>query len=344
MVSALLFPVVVYGQDVPDEYEMREYTSPNGVTIKHLVYIPKNISTGQKYPFVIYLHGMCEECVTHERILKESGLQLWHSYGQNRQLEPTFLFAPAGGTEGWTRGSRREAIFEIIDGLIKEFPIDTRRIYILGFSMGGSGTWNYLQYRPGFFAAANPQAIGGGTVKVDLVKDTPIWATIGEQDQPKRIGQLKENIRRIRAANGDDRGPLTNVTGVNPRFTTFPDTNHGGAQGETQRIPGFLDWFYSQINDGNIPPVVRFTTPDITKPVILKSSSLTVEVSATDSDGKIAKIDFSVDSDLKSSVDRTPYEFTFTDLPPGTHSLTATAYDDGGKKNTATCVVTVNGN
>ncbi|MFC1650810.1 Ig-like domain-containing protein [Candidatus Latescibacterota bacterium] len=338
---AVSFPEAGFGQNVPDEYEMREHTSLNGVSIKHLVYTPKNISPGQKYPFVIYLHGRCEECVTHERILKEGGLQIWHSYGENKQLEPTFLFAPAGGTEGWTREPRRDAIFEIIDGLIDEFPIDTKRIYILGFSMGGSGTWNYIQYRPGFFAAANPQAIGGGVIDADIVKNTPIWTTIGEQDEPRRVAQLKENVARIRAANGDDRGPLTTVTGVNPRFSTFPETTHGAAQGETQRIPGFLKWFYSHVNDGNIPPVVRFTSPDNTKPAKQKSMNLTVSVNASDSDGEIARVDFSLDGVLKGSDEKQPYEFTFTRLSPGDNILTATAYDNGMKNNTASCIVTI---
>ena len=338
-------PVTGYCQHVPDEYDMRVYTSPDSVTITHLVYIPKNIEAGHQYPFVIYLHGSCEECVTHERILQESGLQIWHSYSANEQIEPTFLFAPAGGRAGWTSEPRRDAIFEIIDGLIEEFPIDTQRIYIMGFSMGAQGTWNYLQYRPGFFAAANPQAIGGGNVDADLVKDVPIWATIGQLDQANRVAQLKDNVGRIRAANGDNRGPLTNVTGVNPRFTTFPGTEHGGAQGETQRIPGFLHWFYSQVNDGNIPPVVRFTSPEIgQKSIRIQTSSIQVSVSATDTDGEIEKVEFYIDGVLQGSVARVPYNFTFFGLSTGYHALTVTAYDDGMKINTAGCVVKVEGN
>jgi dienelactone hydrolase len=78
--------------------------------------------------------------------------------------------APAGGTRGWTSAERRQAVFEIMDGLLAEFPIDRQRIYLMGFSLGGGGVWNYLQQRPGFFAAANPQAPAGGSVDPELVK------------------------------------------------------------------------------------------------------------------------------------------------------------------------------
>ena len=93
---------------------------------------------------------------------EESGLQWWHEYDRDVQQEPTFLLAPVGGTGGWTSPARRQAVFEIIDGLLEEFPIDRQRIYLMGFSLGGAGIWNYLQQRPGFFAAANPQAPAGG--------------------------------------------------------------------------------------------------------------------------------------------------------------------------------------
>jgi predicted peptidase len=59
-----------------------------------LVYVPRQLEPGRRYPFFIYLHGSCRDCVTHEPILLESGLQIWHDYERDIQREPTFLFAP----------------------------------------------------------------------------------------------------------------------------------------------------------------------------------------------------------------------------------------------------------
>lgn len=317
----------------PPEFQMREHTGANGESLKYVVYAPKNLESGKTYPFLLFLHGSCGECITHERILRESNLQLWHGYERNQQQGPTFLAAPAGGQGGWNRNGRGEAVWEIVDGLLAEFPIDRQRIYIQGFSMGGAGTWAFLQERPGFFAAANPQAIGGGQVDVGKVKYTPIWATIGSDDTPQRVDQLTANISRIRLGKGDPRGASPHVTGVNPRFTIFPATNHGGAQGGTQRIPGFVDWMYAQVNDGNAAPNVRFLRP--TPGIGPYRPSVSAIVDARDPDGEIVRVEFFAGGQLVHTAAEAPYEYTYEGLASGRHLLKARAVDNGGKSHTA---------
>lgn len=323
----------------PSEYQFRERTSSGGETLKHVVYVPRNLEQGRKYPLVIYLHGSCGECVTHERILRESGLQWWHGYDRNVQREPTFLFAPAGGTGGWSGAARRQAVFEISDALLEEFPIDRQRIYLMGFSMGGAGIWNYLQQRPGFFAAANPQGAGGGVVDPEVVKNTPIWATIGIDDSANSLERLTANVAQIRAANGDPRGALPWVTGVNPRFTIFPSTNHGGAQTRTQAIPELADWFYSQSNDGNVAPTVRFVRPlPLDQPYTRPVSAL---VRAVDPEGAIDRVEFRVGETLVFVDRQQPFEYSFDQLSPGIHTISARAFDGGGKYRTAEVTICV---
>ena len=339
LVSFTCGPALAQSGPYPKEFQFRERASSGGETLKHVVYAPLKLEPGRKYPLAVYLHGSCDECVTHERILKESGLQWWHEYDRDAQQEPTFLFAPAGGTGGWSGTARRQAVFEIIDGLLEEFPIDRQRIYLMGFSMGAAGIWNYLQQRPGFFAAANPQAAAGGALDPELVKNTPIWATIGIEDRVISLEQLTANVSRIRAANGDPRGAAAWVTGVNPRFTIFASTDHGGVQGKTQQIPGLKDWFYAQSNNGDIPPNVRFVRPlpldqEYTSPVAAL-------VKAADPEGKIDRVEFCIGDKVLFVARQEPFEYTFEDLGPGIHTIAARAVDAGGKSRTAEVTIRV---
>jgi chitinase len=51
-----------------------------------------------------------------------------------------------------------------------------------------------------------------------------------------------------------------------------------------------------------------------------RSASITVSVNATDPDGTIARVDFSLGS-LQGSDTTSPYSFTFTNVPAGTYAI-----------------------
>lgn len=71
---------------------------------------------------------------------------------------------------------------------IAELPsVDVDRIYILGHSMGGHGTYILTQLDPDYFAAAAPSAGSGlktteDFVNVSLIKDIPFWVFHGDKD------------------------------------------------------------------------------------------------------------------------------------------------------------------
>ncbi len=75
---------------------------------------------------------------------------------------------------------------ELVDKLAAELPVDKRRLYITGLSMGGFGTWDAIARRPRYFAAAVPICGGGDTAQAAKLKNLPIWAFHGDRDEPCR--------------------------------------------------------------------------------------------------------------------------------------------------------------
>jgi predicted peptidase len=64
---------------------------------------------------------------------------------------------------------------QVLDSLIKHTPqIDSNRIYITGYSMGGFGCWELLQRFPQKFAAGIPVCGGGDTLQVQQLRAIPI--------------------------------------------------------------------------------------------------------------------------------------------------------------------------
>ena len=77
----------------------------------------------------------------------------------------------------------------------------------------------------------------------------------------------------------------------------------------------------------NVPPVVSLTTP-ANNAVFAAPANITLNASASDSDGTIAKVEFFDGAALLATVLTTPYTFVWSNAPAGTHTLAARATDN----------------
>ncbi len=204
-----------------------------------------------KLPLVIYLHGSGGQ---GDDNLKQLGLG--NIFGtrvcllpENQKAFPCYVLAPQSN-RGWVRydpaklekdefemvpgpGQGVAMVLEIIDELRREFPIDDRRIYVMGQSMGGAGTWNLIASRPNFFAAAVPccgsRSMDDGTASIE----TPIWNFHGDADQTVPIALSRDRIATRRKAGGH---PLsTEYAGVDHNVWEWAFTE-----------PQLLKWMFAQ--------------------------------------------------------------------------------------------------
>jgi predicted peptidase len=173
-----------------------------------------------KLPLVIYLHGSGGQGDDNLKQLELGnifGTRLW-LLPENQKKFPCYVVVPQ--TErGWVRydpakvekgvyeivsgmGEGVRMALEVVDAVRHEFPIDDRRIYVMGQSMGGAGTWNMLASRPNFFAAA---VICCGSVSKDdgtASIATPLWNFHGDSDQTVPVSMSRERMAARRKAGG----------------------------------------------------------------------------------------------------------------------------------------------
>ena len=120
----------------------------------------KSMSAEIKYPLVLALHGKSPNTVNGKQV---SGWMNSFTSPQNVSTRPCFVLAPmsaqpeAGQGMGWN-GEEVNRITKLIKAMIKDLPVDPKRIYIVGHSMGGYGTCNIMASEPRLFAAAIPVA------------------------------------------------------------------------------------------------------------------------------------------------------------------------------------------
>ncbi len=126
--------------------------------------------------------------------------------------------------------------------------------------------------------------------------------------------------------------------GINP---LNPDTDGDGVPDATDPDPGRLPTATpnptATPTPVNVPPVVSLGEPTAGT-VFIAPADITLVASPSDSDGTIATVEFFAGPVLLGATERSPFRFTWRDVPAGTYALTAIATDDDGAKATSSSV------
>ena len=139
-----------------------------------MVYYPDNY---KDLPLLVYLHGagVRGEVVEH---LTRHGIPRLISEG--REISAVVLCPQCPRNFIWNNVT--EEVKDIILETAEKYEIKKDRVVITGSSMGGYGTWETAMCYPELFAAAAPVAGGGVTFRTGKLKNMPIRAYHGTND------------------------------------------------------------------------------------------------------------------------------------------------------------------
>jgi predicted peptidase len=146
---------------------------------------------------------------------------------------PAFVLVPWSGARGWDEENTR-MIVALLGQLRREFPIDPKRVYVTGQSMGGYATWAMIARYPELFAAGIPVCGGGDTASAAKAKTVPVWAFHGSADSIVPATETRKMIDALRRAGG------------NPTYWEYLDDTHAGTAERAYCEPGLLDWLFAQ--------------------------------------------------------------------------------------------------
>ncbi len=162
----------------------------NGYEIDYHYFSPVKEGDTQKYPLVIWLHGMGDGGNPGKQVEK-SQIGYWSSAEfQSRfgDAQGAFIFAPRSLEERlmYWDDALIYPLRAAIDSFIEENAenIDISKIYIGGYSMGGKMTLKMAVAYPDMFAAIFPicPAWTPSDADFELIADIPLWLTSGKTD------------------------------------------------------------------------------------------------------------------------------------------------------------------
>ena len=238
---------------VDPRVQQRTYTfEETNEQMAYALFVSAKVTNDKKNPLIVSLHGlggdqntMVRESLRSVQLAEEGGYILVAPMGYNSggwygippgPPRPAGTNAARGvgpqrpvigGTAITDAAKVREAsekdVMKVLDMVRKEFTVDERRIYLMGHSMGGAGTY-YLGSKHGQVWAAlapiAPAAMGmtNDRIKVlQAIKDAgvPMLVSMGDADEAVPVANVRTWVDTMKELRMD------------VEYTEYPGVTHG---------------------------------------------------------------------------------------------------------------------
>lgn len=190
-------------------------------------YIPANYDAKKKWPMIVALHGMGGD---------ENSFFTNYDKGAIRRLAEKrgyIVVCPKGrGPVSMYLASAERDVIDVIKEMKREFSIDDDRVYLMGHSMGGYGSWSIAVNNPDLFAAIGPIA-GGGTPlsrpRLKAITHVPWIVVHGDKDPTVPVDESRKMVKA-----GQE-------LGIEIKYIEVASGNHGDVVAPS--FKAIFDWF-----------------------------------------------------------------------------------------------------
>ncbi len=216
--------------------------------------LPSNSS--RRYPLVVYIHG-AGGASSVPRALTYLGAGDGQKAIEFQRTYPTFVLA----SPDWTV----DKVIEQTEIVKKQYRIDIDRIYLIGYSMGGSGSYrvaNGYYARKGNLFAGIIRLAGQSQTELDrtIARRTSVWMHIGLDDTPTRVRVTREAYAFLKkhlplAAETSSSVAINEITGATVSLnlngmdvvkkTEYDGVGHG-VSAFPFKDPRLLRWLFDQ--------------------------------------------------------------------------------------------------
>jgi len=200
------------------EFKMEQFEG-----YKYIIRYPNNFKKGKKYPVILFLHGAGGRGTDLELVKNNPYFNLTN----DTYDFPFITVAPQCAENTWY-----DVLYwlkRLSYKISEEDYTDKDRLYLMGPSMGGYGTWQLAMSLPEVFAAIVPLCGGGMSWNAARLVNMPIWAFHGAKDH---LVSVMESVNMVNAVND---------LGGNAKLTIYPDRKHD-AWTPTYTNPEVFKW------------------------------------------------------------------------------------------------------
>jgi predicted peptidase len=186
----LLAVAATLAQPAASRFEQRMFRGPDGSMVRYGLAVPGGYDASRPRPLVVALHpgggGAPYYGDGFMRSVFLPGL---------RDLAPVMI-APDVPARSWTDPRSEQAVMALVSAISGEFAIDPRRVLVVGFSLGGSGTWYLSSRHSDRFTGAIVMAGRSEQPPADLAK-IPTFVIHSRDDEVVPFAQAEARVRAL---------------------------------------------------------------------------------------------------------------------------------------------------
>lgn len=200
-------------------------------TMPYLAYTPSTATTDGTTPLIVWLHGS-GEVSSSESVFRNAGLpavmKTWNLQGFN-----SYIVCPRLPTGDWL--SHKTSFFSLLDHVVTKYQVDTRKIILMGHSLGGTGVEYFAYQKPAYFSCQIIMSGYNSNVDITSMKDFPTKIFAENDTYTSHYAKLKETY-------GEEACTVLNCEhGQVPKVALTSD-------GDNNKISDLLFWALSQTN------------------------------------------------------------------------------------------------
>ena len=159
------------------------------------LFVPDCYDAAKPAPLVLALHGMGGD---------ENSMLTAYNDGQlKREAQRTGMLVacPKGrDSASMYRDAAEQDVVDVIADVRKTYAVDGARVYLMGHSMGGYGTWSVAMSHPDLFAGLGPIAGGGNPSGVAKIARIPMYVVHGDNDRTVAVTQSRVMVEAAKQA------------------------------------------------------------------------------------------------------------------------------------------------
>jgi predicted peptidase len=235
---------------------------------QYRLFTPDKYDAKQKYPLVVVLHSAGWRGKGLDNLAKLPPSKVLSSEKVQKD-NPCFVLVPyCEGKDQWVNlpwknGSYSvdkvaisqplQNVLDAVAALRARASVDAERLYVVGGSMGGYGTWDVICRNPDTWAAAVPIAGAGDPSAAAKLKGVGIWAFHGEKDNIIPVAGTKDMVAAIEKAGGEIK-------------TTLVDKGHLWEQPWDEQGDELVKWLFGHKRTAIAPASSKPATQPASQP------------------------------------------------------------------------------